>query len=100
MDLLRVYIIYAWLYQQYFVKSKKKKKRSLFMGSSGQDKDIATTTGVKAGVFRKLKKMFTILPSLTPSSQGNNQQNRNLLMHLNNPSLHFLIQLQQNCHEC
>ena len=35
-------------------KSKKKKKRSSLMVYNSEDRDIATTTGVKAGVFRKL----------------------------------------------
>ena len=53
-------------------KSKKKKKRSSLMVSSGQDKDIATTTGVKAGVFRKLEENVydtPIIDSIKPKQQ-------------------------------
>lgn len=50
-------------------KSKKKKKRSSLMVYSSQDKDVATTTGVKAGVFRKLEENVydtPILDSIKP----------------------------------
>ena len=58
-------------------KSKKKKKRSSLMISSSQDKDIATTTGVKAGVFRKLDENVydtPILNSIKPKQQTAKQK--------------------------
>ena len=53
-------------------KSKKKKKRSSLMDSTGQDKDIATTTGVKAGLFCKLEENVydtSIIDSIKPKQQ-------------------------------
>ena len=58
-------------------KSKKKKKRSSLMVYSSQDKDIATTTGVKAGVFRKLDENVydtPILESIKPKQQTAKQK--------------------------
>lgn len=58
-------------------KSKKKKKRSSLMVYSSQDKDIATTTGVKAGVFRKLEENVydtPILESIKPKQQTTEQK--------------------------
>ena len=56
---------------------KKKKKRSSLMVYSSQDKDIATTTGVKAGVFRKLDENVydtPILESIKPKQQTAKQK--------------------------
>ena len=53
-------------------KSKKNKKRSSLMVYSSQDKDIATTTGVKAGVFHRMFDTF-ILESIKPK-QGTTKQ--------------------------
>ena len=58
-------------------KSKKKKKRSSLMVSSSHDKDIATTTGVKAGVFRKLDENVydtPIIDSIKPKQQPAEQK--------------------------
>ena len=57
-------------------KSKKKKKRSSLMVQSSQDKDVATTTGVKDGVFRKLENVYDtpILDSIKPKQQPAEQK--------------------------
>lgn len=57
-------------------KSKKKKKRSSMMSHTYHDSDIPTSTGAKAGVFRKLDENVydtPILDSIKPKGQTSNK---------------------------
>ena len=58
-------------------KSKKKKKRSSLMVHTSEGRDVATTTGVKAGVFRKLDENVydtPILQSIKPKQSTAKQK--------------------------